>query len=110
MCVFPFSVNTVCMLVALLFLTLCDPVDYSPPGSSVHGILQARILRWVAVSYSRGSSQPRGQTHISCISCIGKWVLYRCATWEAPLKLESGLTISDLSGCNWQEFFFLGGI
>ena len=36
--------------------TLCDPVDYSPPGSSVHGILQARILEWVAISYSRGSS------------------------------------------------------
>ena len=39
--------------------TLCNPVDCSPPGSSVHGILQARILEWVAVSFSRGSSQPR---------------------------------------------------
>src|SRR5574340_167266 len=39
-------------------LTLCDPVDSSPPGSSVHGILQARILEWVAISFSRGSSQP----------------------------------------------------
>ena len=39
--------------------TLCDPMDYSPPGSSVHGILQARILEWVAISSSRGSSQPR---------------------------------------------------
>ena len=37
-------------------LTLCDPLDYSPPGSSVHGIFQARILEWVAISYSRGSS------------------------------------------------------
>ena len=40
--------------------TLCDPVDCSPPGSSVHGILQARILEWVAISFSRGSSQTRG--------------------------------------------------
>ena len=54
-------------------LTLCDPIDYSPPGSSVHGILPARILKWVAISSSRGSSQPRDRTHISC---IGRRVLY----------------------------------
>ena len=48
--------------------TLCDPVDCSPPGSSVHGILQARILEWVAISYSRGSSQPRDWTQVSCIA------------------------------------------
>ena len=45
--------------VAQSCLTLCDPMDCSPPGSSVHGILQARILEWVAISFSRGSSQPR---------------------------------------------------
>ena len=49
-------------------LTLCDPVDCSPPGSSVHGILQARILEWVAISFSRASSQPRDQTQVSCIA------------------------------------------
>ena len=43
------------------------PMDCSPPGSPVHGISQARILRWVAISFSKGSSQPRDQTHISCI-------------------------------------------
>ena len=43
-------------------LTLCDPMDCSLPGSSVHGILQAKILEWVAIPYSRGSSQPRDQT------------------------------------------------
>ena len=48
--------------------TLCDPVDSSPPGSSVHGILQARILEWVAISFSRGSSQPRDQTQVSRIA------------------------------------------
>ena len=56
--------------------TLCDPVDCSPPGSSVHGILQARILEWVAVPSSRGSSQPRNQTCFAYISCIGRRVLY----------------------------------
>jgi len=59
-----------------LCLTLCDPMDCSPPGSSVHGILQARILEWVTISYSRGSSQPRDQTDISCGSCTGRWVVY----------------------------------
>ena len=48
-----------CVLVAQSCQTVCGPMDYSPPGSSVHGILQARILEWVAVSFSRGSSQPR---------------------------------------------------
>ena len=47
--------------------TLCDPVDCSPPGFSVHGILQARILAWVTISFSRGSSQPRDRTWVSCI-------------------------------------------
>ena len=46
--------------------TLHDPIDYSLPGSSVHGILQARILEWVAIPFSKGFSQPRDQTHISC--------------------------------------------
>ena len=48
--------------------TLCDPIDGSPPGSSVHGILQARTLEWVAMPSSKGSSQPRDQTHIFYIS------------------------------------------
>ena len=47
--------------------TLCNPMDCSPPGSSVHGILQARILEWIAVPFSRGSSQPRDQTQVSHI-------------------------------------------
>ena len=49
-------------------LTLCDSMDYSPPGSSVHGILRARMLEWVAVSYSSGSSWPRDGTHVTYIS------------------------------------------
>ena len=51
----------------------CDPMDCSLPDSSVHGISQARILEWVAISFSRGSAQPRDQT---CVSCIGRWILY----------------------------------
>ena len=52
-------------------LTFRDPMDYSPPASSVHGILQARILEWVAMPSSRGSSQPReDQTQVSSVSCI----------------------------------------
>ena len=66
--------------------TLCNPMDYSPPGSSVHRIFQARILEWVAIFYSRGSSWPRDWTHISCVSCIGKQILYHCDTWEAPIN------------------------
>ena len=57
-------------------LTLCDPMDCSPPGSSVHGILQTKILECVAMPSSRGSSQPRDQTHVSYVSCIGRQVLY----------------------------------
>ena len=57
-------------------LTLSDPMDSSPPGSSVHGILQARILEWVAMTSSRGSSQPRDRTLVSYILCIGRQVLY----------------------------------
>ena len=49
-------------------LTLCDPVDCSLPGSSVHGILQERILEWVAISFSRVPSQHRDQTQVSCIA------------------------------------------
>ena len=55
-------------------LTLSDPIDGSPPGSPVPGILQARTLEWVAISSFRESAQPRDQTHISYISCIGRMV------------------------------------
>ena len=54
-----------------------------PRGSSVCGILQARMLEWVAILSSRGSSQPRDQTHVSSVSCIGRRVLYLSTTWEA---------------------------
>ena len=67
--------------VAQLCLALCDPMSCSPPGFSVHGISQARILEWVAISSSRGSSGPRDWTSVSCIA--GR-LLYHWATGEAP--------------------------
>ena len=57
-----------CCLVAKSCLTLCDPMDCSPPGSSVHGISQARIVEWDAIFFTRRSSQIRDQTCISCIT------------------------------------------
>ena len=63
-------------------LTLCNPMDCSPPGSSVHGILQARILEWVAISFSKGSSWPRNQTYVSYSFLIA----YGFFTTEPPRK------------------------
>ena len=61
-------------------------MDCSPPGSSVHEILQARILEWVVILFSRGSFQPRDWTSVSCID---KWILYHWATCKAPRFLLS---------------------
>ena len=62
--------NTLCheVLVAQLYTTLCDPMDRNPPGSSVHGIFQARIQEWVAISSSRESSRPWNRSQVSCIA------------------------------------------
>ena len=70
-----------CVLVTQSCLTLCNSMDYSLPGSSVHGILQARILGWIALLFTRGSSQPRDQTLISCIA--GRF-LYRLRQQGSP--------------------------
>ena len=76
-----------------LCLTLCDSMDCRPPGYSVHGILQARILEWVAISSSRRSSRPRDGTHVSYVSCIGRQVPYHSRHLESPRTMqESGLT------------------
>ena len=77
--------------------TLCDSLDCSSPGSSVHGILPAKILELVAMPSSKGSSQLRDQTHVYYISCIGRWVLYhelqlgspRAKMGTAKLRYES---------------------
>ena len=87
----------------------CDPIEYSPPGSPIHGILQARILEWVAISFARGSSQPKDQTQVSCIT--GKfftvwatsalvlslgWDLL--ATWRISHRIQSGQCLKAIPG------------
>ena len=70
-------------------LTLCNPMDCSLPGFSVHRILQARILEWVAMPSSRGSSRPRDWIYFSYIACIGRRVLYHKAHLGSPASLWS---------------------
>ena len=88
----PFS-YCVAVLVPQLCLTLCNPVDCSLPGSSVHGILPARILEWVAISYSKGSSQP---TDWTWVSCIGRWILHHLSHQGSSF---SYYLVYLLSGC-----------
>ena len=75
-----------CCCCLLVKSYLCNPVDCSQPGFSIHGIFQARILEWAAVSFSREPSPPRDQT---CVSCIDRWILYHWATREARMTLSS---------------------
>ena len=81
--------------------TLCDPMDCSPLGSSVHGIFQARILEWVAISFSRGSSRPRDWTQVSALQADtltseppGK---PRCNT--SPLQTQPWITSAQNTVC-----------
>ena len=103
-------------------------LDCSPQGSSVHGIFQARLLEQVATSYSRGASQPREWTRISCVSYIGRWLLCCWASWEVKqhqwrsncligflwcdvvdhtLKVTQGRCVTDLittvGDCGWDQ-------
>ena len=93
-----------CLGVILLYCHLvvwffCDPMDCSPPGSSFHGFSQARILEWVAISFSRGFSQPRDWTQVSWIDSR---ILYRWGTREAPEVLQGLLNIhAVLPGWLW---------
>ena len=76
-----------CMLSHFSCPTLCDFMDYRSPGSSIHGISQARILEWVAISFSRGSSWSRDQTCLFCVSCIGRQTPYHWDTRVANRTL-----------------------
>ena len=87
--------------VALSCLTLCDPMYCNPPGFSVYGNSQTRILEWVAISFSRGSSWPRDWT---CVSFIGRQVLYHCtnldiSTWLSTCALFQFFICS--ANINW---------
>ena len=70
--------------------TLWDSMDYIPPGFSVYGILHTRTLEWVAISFSRGSSQP---VDLIYVSCTGRQILYQCTTWE---DLINGIPLTNL--------------
>ena len=82
-------------------LTPCDPMDCSPPGSSVYGVFQARILEWVAISSSRGSLWPRDQSHVSCVSC----------SWQVDSLLLCQVMFNDInsepSRRNWRQWMRL---
>ena len=76
--------NLLLCSVAQLHPTICNPMDCSSSISSVHGILQARTLEWIAISYSRGSFQPRDWTLVSSISCTGRQILYQLRHLGSP--------------------------
>ena len=93
-------------------LTLCDHVDCSSPGPSVHGILQARILEWLAIPFSRGSSQPRDRTWVSCIA--GRFFIIWATNQEMILKTHCRIQAFTRDGSRWSalqaSLFFLIGI
>ena len=84
------------VLVTQSCLTLCDPMDCSLPDSSDHGILQARLLEWVTMPSSRGSSQPRDWTCVSDIPCTSRQIPYHCATWETQASQYTSITLLHL--------------
>ena len=75
----------------------CDPMDCSLPDSSVHGILQARTLEWVAIFFSRWSSCSRDRAHISCISCFVDGVITHWAAWGKPCPWPWGVLLSPFT-------------
>ena len=102
--------------------TLCEPMDYSPPGSSVPGILQERILEWVAIPFPRGSSGPRDQTWVSCVCCIagrfftaeppGKpiWYIVVCISWSQLPNLSLLQSLQKLLKLHLINFLRGGGL
>ena len=89
---------------------LCHSMDCSPPGSFVHGISQARILEWIAISSSGGSSQSRDWTHVFCVSCIAGRFFTLWAIWETFQEIEEMANIETTTldcqndqqeGTNW---------
>ena len=85
-----------CVLNRFSCVQLCNPADCSLPGCSVHGILQARTLEWVAMPSSRGSSQPRDQTYLCYVSCIGSRFFTTSATYSSLYILDINL-LSDMT-------------
>ena len=92
------------MLVTESCMTLCEPMDYSLPGSSVHGILQARILNWVAMFFSSGSSWPRNRNFISCISCVAGRFFTVALAYETRKIFFASAIKNTLSPNNFQVY------
>ena len=92
-------------LSAQLCLTLCNPMDHSLPGSSVHGLLQAKILEWVAISFSRRSSQPRDQTQVSYIAgrFFTNWATREASVKAIKIKINKLDLIKLKSFCTSKE-------
>ena len=91
-----FALHCMCAKSLQSCLTLCDPMDYSPAGSSVHGILQARILEWVAMPSSRGSFQPRIELKSLTSPALADRFFTTSATWQVPFAfLYSTLNVSS---------------
>ena len=95
-----------CCLVTKSCLTLCDPMDCSLPGSSSMEFPRQEHWEWIAISSSRGSSQPRDRIHVSCVSCTGRRILYHWATREAHIYpcvyhmiLKSSVYLMYLKNC-----------
>ena len=88
-------------------LTLCNPMDYSPLGSSAHGTLQLKILAWVAISSSRASSWLRDQACVSYVSCTGRRVLYHYCHLGSPIIMSLVIKITSGEGWEWPEFILL---
>ena len=97
--------------VAQLCPALHNPIDWSPPGSYVHypmsWIIQARILEWVAISYSRVSYWPKNGTHVSYGSCIGRQILYHWATWDIPRLIWPTIKLEVWHLKKWTLTFFI---
>ena len=92
----------VCVLITQYCLTLCDPMNCSPPESSVHGILQARILEWVAIPFSRGSSRPRDLTQVCCTAgrFFTIWATEAMLNQKAAFHFEVSST-EEYAPCMW---------
>ena len=90
------------VLVTQSCLTLYNPMDCSPPGSPVHGILQARILEWVAISFSRGSYRPRDQTQVSC-TAGGFFIVWATREAKALPDFMGEVNWHDLPSCPWPQ-------
>ena len=99
-----FRCSCTCVLSHFRHVWLCNPMDCSPPGSSVHGIFQARILEWVVIPFSRGSSWPRDWTHVSWVSCIAGGFFtteplgksFSCAYWPFIYLIWSNVCSESL--------------